>query len=126
MHINLSSRLRRCLLAAVCLAAVGLYISAIARHYAASRLSAQLGPESLTRAARLEPWNAEPRWQLARYSLFVAQDPADAVSNLQAAVALNPHVARYWLDLAAAYQVSGEVSLQRSALESALGVEPTA
>src|SRR5579864_2320094 len=107
MYVNLSSRLRRCLFAAVCLAAVGLYIYAIARHYAASRLSAQLDPESLTRAARLEPWNAEPRWELGRYSLFVAQDSAVAVSNLQAAVALNSHVARYWLDLAAGYQVAG-------------------
>src|SRR5579872_1787951 len=113
MHVDLSSRLRRCLFAAVCLAAVGLYISAIARHYAASRLSAQLDPESLTRAARLEPWNAEPRWELGRYSLFVAQDKSAAVTDLEVAVKLNPHAARYWLDLAAAYQVSGDVSGQR-------------
>ena len=118
--------MRRCLFAAVCLAAVSLYISAIARHYAASRLSAQLDPESLTRAARLEPWNAEPRWELGRYSLFVAQDSSAAVTNLEAAAALDPHAARYWLDLAAAYQVSGKVQLQRSALEQALQAEPTA
>src|SRR5579864_3303073 len=126
MHLNLSSRLRRCLFAAVCLAAVGLYISAIARHYAASRRSAQLDPESLARSTRLEPWNAEPRWELGRYSLFVAQDSSAAVTNLEAAVELNPHAARYLLDLAAAYQVAGKVQLQCSALEQALQAEPTA
>ena len=124
--MNLSSKLRRLLIAFACLAAVGLYIGLVGREYVTSRLSARVDPESLTRAARLEPWNADPRWQLGRYSLFVAQDSSGAVSNLETAVALNPHVARYWLDLAAAYQVMGDASRQRSALEQALQAEPTA
>ncbi len=114
------------LFALVCLAAAGLYITLIARHYAADRVSARLDAASLARAARLEPWNAEPYWELGRYSLFVAQDPTAAVSNLEAAVAFNPHVARYWLDLATAYQVAGDVPRQRSALEQGLQAEPTA
>lgn len=126
MGINLSSGPRKISFAVLCLAVVSLYLAAIARHYLAVRLSAQPNPDSLARAAKLEPWNAEPRWELGRYSLFVAQDSAGAVSNLQTAVVLNPHVARYWLDLAAAYQVAGNVQLQRSALEQALQAEPTA
>lgn len=126
MHLNLSSRVPRLLFASVCLVAVGFYIAVIARHYTAARLSARLDPKSLKRAAKLEPWNADPRWQLGRYSLFVTQDSRGAISNLETAVALNPHVARYWLDLAAAYQVAGDVHRQRSALEQAVYVEPTA
>ncbi len=110
----------------ICLAMAGLYLAAISRNYAAVRLSARHNPKSLTHAAKLEPWNAEPRWELGRYSLFVAQDPTAAVSNLEAAVALNPHAARYWLDLAAAYQVAGDIPRQRFALDQGLQAEPTA
>ena len=126
MPVNLNSKWRKLLFAGICLAGIGLYIGAVARHYLASRLSARLDPNSVTRAARLEPWDAEPRWELGRYSLFVAQNSASALAHLQAAVALNPHVARYWLDLAAAYQVAGDTSRQRAALEQALEAEPTA
>jgi tetratricopeptide (TPR) repeat protein len=48
------------------------------------------------------------------------------LGNLRSAVALNPHDARYWFDLAAEYQVTGDLSGQRSALEHALQAEPTA
>lgn len=126
MQVKLNSRPRKLLFALVSLAAAGLYLSFIARHYAAARLSARRDARSLAQAARLEPWNAEPHWELGRYSLFVAQDPTAAVSNLEAAIALNPSVAQYWLDLAAAYQVSGDVPRQRFALDQGLQAEPTA
>jgi tetratricopeptide (TPR) repeat protein len=126
MQVKLNSAPRKLCFALVCLAAVGSYLAVIARHNAAARLIGRHNPESLRRAARLEPWNAETRWQLGRYSLFVAQDATSAVSNLEAAVALNPHVARYWLDLSAAYQVAGDVPGQRVALKQALQAEPTA
>src|SRR5690349_13596729 len=126
MQVKLNSRPRKLLFALLCLAAGGLYLTVVARHYTAARLSARVDAASLARAARLEPWNAEPRWELGRYSLFVAQDPAAAVLNLETAVALNPHVARYWLDLVAAYQVAGDIPRQRSALDQGLHAEPTA
>jgi tetratricopeptide (TPR) repeat protein len=126
MEVNLSSKWRKALFAFVCVAGAGLYLGAVSRHYAASRLAGRLDPQSLARAARLEPGNAEPRWELGRYSLFVSQEPATAVSNLEKAVTINPHVARYWLDLAAAYQVAGDAARQRFALEQALAAEPTA
>jgi len=126
MQVKLNSKRRKLLFALLCLAAAGLYLTVVARHYAAARLSARLDATSLARAARLEAWNAEPRWELGRYSLFVAQDPTAAVSNLEAAVALNPHAARYWLDLAAAYQVAGNIPRQRFALDQGLQAEPTA
>lgn len=126
MQVKLNTRLRKLFFVLVCLGAVGSYVTLVARHYVASRLSEQLNPKSLTRAAKIEPWNAEWRWELGRYSLFVAQDPTAAVANLEEAVGLNPHAARYWLDLAAAYQVGGDVPRQRFALEQAVEEEPTA
>src|SRR5258708_8437914 len=126
MHVKSNSVSRRLFSAAICLVAVGLYIAGVARHYIAYRLSTSLDRGYLNRAAELEPWNAESRWKLGRYALFVAQDPIDAVANLEAAVSLNPHLARYWLDLAAAYQVKNDVQRQRSALERALQADPSA
>ena len=86
MQVKLNSWPRKLLFALVCLAASGLYLTAIARHYAVARLSTRLDARSLARAARLEPWNAEPRWELGRYSLFVSQDPTAAVSMSDLAV----------------------------------------
>lgn len=126
MSVNLSSKARKLLFAGVCLAAIGLYLAAIARHFEASQLAARLNPLSLNRSAGLEPWDALPRWELGRYCLFVAQNPTAAVANLQRAAALNPHMARYWLDLASAYEVTGSVERQRLALQRAVATEPTA
>lgn len=126
MEVKINSLSRKLLGAAICFAAVGVYLGAVAEHYVACRVSASPDRESLSRTPNLEPWNAEPRWRLGRYALFVAQDPAEAVSNLQAAVTLNPYSARYWLDLATSYQVAGDLQRQRSNLEHALLVEPTA
>ena len=125
MRINLSSGPRKVAFLAVFLVAVTLYIGAIFYHNLAVRLGARSDPGSLAQAVHLEPWNAEPNWKLGRYLLFVAQDPTHAVFRLGVAVRLNPYVAKYWLDLASAYHVSGEVQHQRSALEHALGAEPT-
>ncbi len=126
MHVKFNSGSRRLLSAALCLAASGLYLATVARHFIAYQLSRSPDLGSLSRAAELEPWNAELRWKLGRYALFVAQNPSLAVSNLESAVALNPHLARYWLDLAAGYQLTGDVQRQRSALDRALRADPTA
>src|SRR6266404_8619930 len=124
MHVKFNSALQRLFSAAICLVAVGLYVASVATHYVAYRLSTSLDRGCLNRASKLEPWNAESRWKLGRYALFVAQEPTDAVSNLEAAVSLNPHLARYWLDLAGGYQLTGNVQRQRSALEQALRADP--
>jgi tetratricopeptide (TPR) repeat protein len=125
MQVNLNSAPRKLLFILPCMVAVGLYLAVIGSHYMAASLAAQSG-RALERAVSLEPWNANWQWQLGQYLLFVAQDQKRAVSGLEKAVALNSHVARYWLDLAVAYEVSGDAQRQRHALESALQAEPTA
>ncbi|MCI0622333.1 MAG: carbohydrate binding domain-containing protein, partial [Acidobacteria bacterium] len=62
---------------------------------------------------------------LGRNLLFMRNDVASAVGSLTSAVTLNPHVARYWLDLATAHEISGEREQQRTALEAAVAAEPT-
>src|SRR5260370_530782 len=126
MHVKFNSGSRRLFSAGLCFAASGLYLATVARHFIAYQLSTEPDLGSLSRAAEIEPWNAELRWKLGRYALFVAQNPTLAVSNLESAVALNPHLARYWLDLAAGYQLIDDVQRQRSALDRALRADPTA
>ena len=126
MQVNLNSAPRKLAFAAVCVVAIGFYLTSIGRHYLAVRLAAQSKPRTLERAVNLERWNARWRWELGQYLLFVSQDQKAAISSLEQAVVLNSHVARYWLDLAVGYEVSGNAQRQRHALESALQAEPTA
>ena len=102
------------------------YLLLAAREFAASHFAFRTDLPSLQRAVRFAPGNADYRHRLARYFAFVAASPQTALENYQAATQLNPHQARYWFDLAAAYQVAGNPAGQREALEHALQAEPTA
>jgi len=125
MAIPLSNRRRWQFAAAV--AFVGcVYIFLTGAEYAASVFASRAELPSLERSVRLSPGNADYRHRLGRYFAFVAADPQSAIESLRAAVQLNPHDARYWFDLAAAYQVTGDLTGQRAALDRALQAEPTA
>ena len=102
------------------------YVFLTAKEFAASVFAASADLPPLERAVRLSPGNADYRHRLGRYFAFIAGDPQSAIDSLRAAVELNPHDARYWFDLAAAYQVTGDIADQRSSLDRALQAEPTA
>src|SRR3989442_8322934 len=87
--------------------------------------AANQAPPSLQRAIQLEPSNAEYRNVLGRYLASSGQNLEAGISHYEAAVRLNPYVARYWLDLAGAYQVVGRPKEQRRAVEQALQADPT-
>lgn len=125
MAVALSNR-RRWQFASGVLLVAGLYILLAAKEFAASAFAARPDLRSLNRAVWLSPGNADYRHRLGRYFAFVAGDPQPAIESLQSAVGLNPYNAGYWLDLAGAYQVTGDVNGQRSALARALAAEPTA
>lgn len=108
----------------VCLATI--YLLMAGKEFAASLFAARPRLATLERAVQLSPGNADYRHRLGRYFAFVAGDPQSAIESLRAAVALNPHDAHNWFDLAAAYQVTGDVTGQRTALDHALQAEPTA
>jgi tetratricopeptide (TPR) repeat protein len=123
--MRIQSRSRQFLFAAVCVVFVGLYSFLAFRPYYASRLVAVPDRGNLQEAIRLEPANAEYRELLGRYLAFSGQNLDGAISNYRAAVALNPYAARYWLDLASAYQVANRTSEQRESLERAVQADPT-
>jgi tetratricopeptide (TPR) repeat protein len=102
------------------------YFFLTGKEFAASVFAARTELPNLERAVRLSPGNADYRHRLGRYFEFVLGDPQSAIDSLRAAVALNPHDARYWFDLAAAYHVTGDLTGQRAALDRALLAEPTA
>ena len=85
------------------------YLAFTASQFVASWFGGRAELASLRRAVWLDPKNAEYRNHLGRYYDLIARDPASAVENYKAAVLLNPHSARYWFDLASAYQVLGDL-----------------
>ena len=125
MAIPLSNRQRWQLAAGVAVLACA-YLFLAAKEFAASAFASSPKLPQLQRAVWLSPGNADYRYRLGRYFAFVAGDPQSAISSFRAAVALNPYDARYWFDLAGAYEVTGDTSGQRTALEHALQADPTA
>ncbi len=107
-------------------ALAGIYLLLAGAEFAASVFASRAQLPSLQRAVRLAPGNADYRHRLGRYFALVAGDPQSAIDSLRSAVALNPHDAHYWFDLAGADQVTGDLAGQRAALERALQAEPTA
>jgi tetratricopeptide (TPR) repeat protein len=107
--------------AALCL----IYVLLAGRLFVASVFAEKPELASLQRAARLDAGNADYRNHLGRYYALVARDPGAAIEPYRAAVQLNPHSARYWFDLASAYQVLGDTSNQTWALEHAIQADPT-
>jgi len=120
VKIPFSTAARRWLLAALALALTIGYVGFAASQFAASWLGNRVELTSLRRAAWLDPGNADYRDHLGRYYDLVARDPATAVGQYKAAAQLNPHSARYWFDLASAYQVLGDTANQTFALEHAI------
>ena len=104
---------------AVLIAAIG-YVGLAARDVVASWLGGRAELNSLRRAAWLDPGNADYRDHVGRYYDLVERDPLSAISYYQQAVRLNPHAARFWFDLASAYQVLGDTVNQTAALEHAI------
>ena len=82
------------------------------RAYVASHLAANLDLPNIQRAIRLEPSNAEYRELLGRNLALSGASLDEAISDYRTAVHLNPYEARYWLDLAGAYQVAGRTDEQ--------------
>ena len=125
MPIELRSPLRRVFFAVVCFVLVGLYLLLALRAYLASHLAAVPDSPNLQKALRLEPSNAEYRDLFGRNLALSGVSLDEAIANYRIAVQLNPYVARYWLDLAGAYQVAGQTQKQEESVERAFEADPT-
>jgi len=124
MKIALHTPARKRTVAALVIALAALYTGAAAREFVATWLGSRPELTSLKWAARLDSGNAEYRNHVGRYYDLVARDPVSALEHYRAAVALNPHSASFWFDLAGAYQVLGDTANQTAALEQAIHADP--
>jgi hypothetical protein len=131
METPLTSTWRKGLVFGVGAALCLIYVLLAGRLFIASlygEISAAEVPKlaSLQRAAHLDPSNADYRDVLGDY-YAQSGDLAKAIAHYTAATNLNPHSARYWLDLANAYLVQGDrySSNQTQALEHAIEADQT-
>ncbi|MGA9860696.1 MAG: hypothetical protein WBQ19_01185, partial [Terriglobales bacterium] len=118
------SRLRRFSFAAACFMVVALHLQFALRAYLASHLAATPDLSNLNKATRLESSNAEYRELLGRNLALSGASLDEAISDYRTAVHLDPYEARYWLDLAGAYQVAGRTSEQGESVEHAVEADP--
>lgn len=119
------SRLRRFGFAGACFLVIGLYLEFAGRAYLAAHLAAKLDLANVQKAIRLEPSNAEYRELLGRNLALSGASLDEDISDYRTAVRLNPYEARYWLDLASAYQVAGRLDEQAQSVERAVEADPT-
>ena len=110
-------------IAAVSVFAAG-YLTLATAAFLAAQFSTDPDFAGLKRAVWLDPGNAEYRYRVGRYELLAGQSPQAAIPWLEAATSLNPHSARYWLDLAIARESLGDTGAERSALQRALAADP--
>lgn len=120
MKIALNTPARKRTAAAIVLVIATAYSLAVTRETVAVWLGDRVQLASLRGATWLDSGDADYRNHLGRYYDLVARDPAAAVVHYKEAVQLNPHSARYWFDLASAYQVLGDQANQTAALEHAI------
>jgi tetratricopeptide (TPR) repeat protein len=125
MQISLNTSVRKYLLGGAALVLAGLYLVLCGSFFLASWFGSRPELTSLRRAVRFDPGNADYRNHLGRYYELAARDPATAIEHYSAAVGLNPHSARFWFDLASAYQVMGDTAHQVAAQARALTAGPT-
>jgi tetratricopeptide (TPR) repeat protein len=125
MQIPFNKPGQKWLVAFVALGLAVTYLSLAGREYLASWYGDRVDLAGLQRAARLDPGDADYRDRLGRYYYLIAHDPSAAIEPYRAAVQLNPHSARFWFDLASAYQVLGDIPSQTAALERAIEADPT-
>ncbi|MGA8065876.1 MAG: hypothetical protein WCA47_00995 [Terriglobales bacterium] len=124
MKPPLHPRVRSACLVLFCLGALSIYVARILRVYLAQRSAVSSQVEGVERAIRLVPDDAEFPHLLGLLLSATDQDDGRALAQFRQAVALNPNHARYWLDLASVYQVTGDPARQNEAVRSALEAEP--
>jgi tetratricopeptide (TPR) repeat protein len=120
MRIPLTSSARKISLVVASALLLAGYLWFVGRELGGAYFSGRPDLASLQRAVRWQPGNADYRHRLGRYFFLIQRSPEAAVESFRAAVGLDPHQARYWFDLAGAYQLLGDTDAQKAALERGL------
>ena len=102
-----------------------MYLQFALRAFLAAHLAGTPNLSNLNRAILLEASNAEYRELLGRNLALSGVSLDKAISDYRAAIHLDPYEARYWLDLAGAYEVEGRSSEQGESVEHAVEADPT-
>src|SRR6185312_16660503 len=113
MRISLTSPARKAPLVLASALLLAGYLWLVSRQVGGAYFSGRADLASLQRAVRWQPGNADYRHRLGRYFFLVQRSPEAAVEAYRAAVYLDPHQARYWFDLAGAYQLLGNTEEQK-------------
>jgi tetratricopeptide (TPR) repeat protein len=125
MRFPLRGAARKTLVLAPTFLVCAAYIALVSAQYLATRFSDKTDLASLQKAVFLEPGNAEYYHRAGLYYYYsYLNDPGKAAEWYRSAVALNPHRARYWFDLASAYAALGGTAPQQDALDHAVAAEP--
>jgi len=124
MRIAIGEDARRRWIPRMCLALVLVYLVTVTDHFLAWYCAGRGDYRHLYLATRLAPGNSEYRYRLGRFLALAGKAPESA-SQFQAAIDLNPHDARYFLSLAQAYEIMGDMQRQGNALEQAIHADPT-
>ena len=124
MQLEIRQPAKRWAVAAVLSLLSAAYLILTTAAFLGAHFSTDPDPARLQLAARLDPGNADYPYRLGRYELLAAQSPQTAIPWLETATRLNPHAAKYWLDLAIARQSMGDTDSERPALEHALAADP--
>ena len=95
------------------------------RAFLAAHFASSLEASRLEKSIWLEPANADYYDLLGRNLSLSGPSLDPAIQNFQTAVRLNPYEARYWLDLAGAYQIAGQTQEQGESVEQAALADPT-
>lgn len=120
----MSQSLKTTTLAAVLLGLLALYAAAFTRNFQAHRAAASNRIEGLESAVRLAPGNADYSLLLARSRTLGLLQFQPGIAEYKRALSLNRYSSRGWLDLAAAYQMAGDATGQREAMQQAIAVDP--
>lgn len=126
MRVSLQSKSARILLVTACIVAALAYSALAGIDVLADYFAGRGSLRALRAAVWLQPANAEYHYLLGRYLWLVQQAPEEASQAYLAAVDLNPHIARYWLELGATYQWQGKDDAEMDAVHHAVLAEPTA
>ena len=124
MQLKLGPASRKRAIAITVFVLAAIYVGIAGSLLLAGILADNPDPARLRAAIHLDPSSADYHHRLGRYSDLVLNDPAAAQAHYQRAVQLNPHDARYWLDLANNYQLLGDSNAQANAIERAVVVDP--